>query len=316
MGVTILMCSSSLADRDDRRLHTGPAGALPGANVVAMSLSGKTMFISGASRGIGLAIAKRAAADGANIAVVAKTADPHPKLPGTIYTAAKEIEEVGGHALPIVGDIRDADMVVAAVAKTVQEFGGIDICVNNASAINLGSISEVPMKRFDLMNGIQVRGTYAVSQACIPHMRGRENPHILTLSPPVLLDKQWLKPTPYMMAKFGMTLCALGIAEEMRDEGIASNTLWPRTMVATAAVQNLLGGDEAMARSRKPEVYSDSAYVVLNKPSREFTGNTLLCEDVLVDSGVRDLSVYDCMPGSQLGVDFWVDSPNPPGYSA
>jgi citronellol/citronellal dehydrogenase len=274
------------------------------------------MFISGASRGIGLAIAKRAAADGANIAVVAKTADPHPKLPGTIYTAAKEIEEVGGHALPIVGDIRDADMVVAAVAKAVQEFGGIDICVNNASAINLGSINEVPMKRFDLMNGIQVRGTYAVSQACIPHMRGRENPHILTLSPPVLLDKQWLKPTPYMMAKFGMTLCALGIAEEMREEGIASNTLWPRTMVATAAVQNLLGGDEAMARSRKPEVYSDSAYVVLNKPSREFTGNTLLCEDVLVDSGVKDLSVYDCIPGSQLGVDFWVDSPNPPGYGA
>jgi citronellol/citronellal dehydrogenase len=280
-----------------------------------MSLSGKTMFISGASRGIGLAIAKRAAADGANIAVIAKTAEPHPKLPGTIYTAAKEIEEAGGHALPIVGDIRDADMVVAAVAKTVQEFGGIDICVNNASAINLGSISEVPMKRFDLMNGIQVRGTYAVSQACIPHMRGRENPHILTLSPPVLLDKQWLKPTPYMMAKFGMTLCALGIAEEMRGEGIASNTLWPRTMVATAAVQNLLGGDEAMARSRKPEVYSDSAYVVLNKPSREFTGNTLLCEDVLYDNGVKDLSVYDCVPGSQLGVDFWVDSPNPPGYT-
>ena len=229
-----------------------------------MSLSGKTMFISGASRGIGLAIAKRAAADGANIAVIAKTAEPHPKLPGTIYTAAKEIEEAGGQALPIVGDIRDGDMVVAAVAKAVQQFGGIDICVNNASAINLGSITEVPLKRFDLMNGIQVRGTYAVSQACIPHMRGRENPHILTLSPPVLLEKKWLKPTPYMMAKFGMTLCALGMAEELRDEGIASNTLWPRTMVATAAVQNLLGGEEAMARSRKPEVYADSAYAVVN----------------------------------------------------
>ena len=220
-----------------------------------MSLNGKTMFISGASRGIGLAIAKRAAQDGANIALIAKTAEPHPKLPGTVYTAAKELEEAGGQALPIVGDVRDPDSVESAVAKAVEQFGGIDICVNNASAINLGSITEVPMKRFDLMNGIQVRGTYAVSQACIPHLKGRENPHILTLSPPVLLGKEWLKPTAYMMAKFGMTLCALGIAEEMREEGIASNTLWPRTLVATAAVQNLLGGDEAMGRARKPEVY-------------------------------------------------------------
>jgi citronellol/citronellal dehydrogenase len=279
-----------------------------------MSLSGKTMFISGASRGIGLAIAKRAAADGANIALIAKTAEPHPKLPGTIYTAAKEVEDAGGQALPIVGDIRDGDMVVGAVAKAVQQFGNIDICVNNASAINLGSITEVPLKRFDLMNGIQVRGTYAVSQACIPHMRGQENPHILTLSPPIRLESKWLTPTPYMMAKYGMTLCALGIAEELRDEGIASNTLWPRTMVATAAVQNLLGGEAAMARSRKPEVYADAAYAVLNKPAREFTGNTLLCEDVLVESGVTDLSVYDCVPGSELGVDLWVDTPNPPGY--
>ncbi|MEC9325191.1 MAG: SDR family oxidoreductase, partial [Actinomycetota bacterium] len=168
-----------------------------------MSLAGKTMFISGASRGIGLAIAKRVAADGANIALVAKTAEPHPKLPGTIYTAAKEIEEVGGQALPIVGDVRDGDSVAAAVAKTVEQFGGIDMCVNNASAINLGSIEDVPLKRFDLMNGIQVRGTYAVSQACLPHMKGRDNPHILTLSPPVLLESKWLRPTPYMMAKFG-----------------------------------------------------------------------------------------------------------------
>lgn len=280
-----------------------------------MSLSGKTMFISGASRGIGLAIAKRAAADGANIALIAKTAEPHPKLPGTIYTAAKEIEEAGGQALPIVGDIRDGDVVVGAVAKAVQQFGGIDICVNNASAINLGSITEVPLKRFDLMNGIQVRGTYAVSQACLPHMRGRENPHILTLSPPVRLEKKWLTPTAYMMAKYGMTLCALGMAEELRDEGIASNTLWPRTTVATAAVLNLLGGEEAMSRSRKPEVYADAAYVVVNKPAREYTGNTLLCEDVLVENGVSDLSVYDCVPGSTLGVDLWVDTPNPPGYS-
>lgn len=283
--------------------------------MTAMSLNGKTMFISGASRGIGLAIAKRAAQDGANIALIAKTAEPHPKLPGTVYTAAKELEEAGGQALPIVGDVRDPDSVESAVAKTVEQFGGIDICVNNASAINLGSILEVPMKRFDLMNGIQVRGTYAVSQACLPHLKGRENPHILTLSPPVLLGKEWLKPTAYMMAKFGMTLCALGIAEEMREEGIASNTLWPRTLVATAAVQNLLGGDEAMARARKPEVYSDAAYVILNKPSREYTGNMALCEDVLLESGVSDLSVYDCVPGGKLGVDFWVDGVNPPGYT-
>ncbi|MFL0277242.1 SDR family oxidoreductase [Mycobacterium sp. SMC-19] len=277
-------------------------------------LSGKTMFISGASRGIGLAIAKRAAADGANIALIAKTAEPHPKLDGTIYTAAAEIEEAGGQALPIVGDIRDGDSVAGAVAATVERFGGIDICVNNASAINLGSILEVPLKRFDLMNGIEVRGTYAVSQACIPHMIGRENPHILTLSPPIRLEPQWLKPTAYMMAKFGMTLCALGMAEELRSHGIASNTLWPRTLIATAAVQNLLGGDEAMARARTPDVYADAAYAIVTKPATEYTGNSLLCEDVLVDSGVTDLSVYDCVPGSDLGVDLWVDTVNPPGY--
>ncbi|MFV8229985.1 SDR family oxidoreductase [Mycolicibacterium peregrinum] len=278
-----------------------------------MSLIDKTMFISGASRGIGLAIAKKAAADGANIALLAKTAVPHPKLPGTISSAAAEIEEAGGHALPIVGDVRDGDSVAAAVAKTVEQFGGIDMCVNNASAINLDSIEDVPLKRFDLMNGIQVRGTYAVSQACIPHMKGRPNPHILSLSPPISLEPKWLKPTPYMMAKFGMTLCALGIAEELRDHGIASNTLWPRTMVATAAVQNLLGGDDTMARSRKPEVYADAAYAILTKPS-SYTGNMLLCEDVLLESGVTDLSVYDCVPGSDLSVDLWVKSANPPGY--
>lgn len=279
-----------------------------------MSLSGKTMFISGASRGIGLAIAKRAAADGANVALVAKTAEPHPKLPGTIYTAATEIEDAGGQALPIVGDVRDGESVAAAVAQAVAQFGAIDICVNNASAINLGSVEDVPLKRFDLMNGIQVRGTYAVSQACIPHMKGRENPHILTLSPPIRLEPKWLTPTAYMMAKYGMTLCALGIAEELRDAGIASNTLWPRTLVATAAVQNLLGGDEAMAKARKPEVYADAAYAVLTKPAAEFTGNSLLCEDVLLDTGVTDLSVYDCIPGGELQADLWVDSPNPPGY--
>jgi len=279
------------------------------------TFTGKTMFISGASRGIGLAIAKRVAADGANVALVAKTTEPHPKLPGTIYTAAEEIEEAGGHALPMVGDIRDGDSVAAAVAKAVEQFGGIDMCVNNASAINLGPIEDVPLKRFDLMNGIQVRGTYAVSQACIPHMKGRSNPHIVTLSPPVRLEPKWLRPTPYMMAKYGMTLCALGVAEEMRDAGIASNTLWPRTPIATAAVQNLLGGDETMKRSRKPEVYADAAYAVMSRPAREYTGHTLLCEDVLLEAGVTDLSVYDCVPGIELGVDFWVDSPNPPGYT-
>lgn len=281
-----------------------------------MSLHGKTMFISGASRGIGLAIAKRVAADGANVALLAKTAEPHPKLPGTVYTAAKEIEEAGGQALPIVGDVRDGDAVHAAVAAAAAQFGGIDICVNNASAINLSPILDVPLKRFDLMNGIQVRGTYAVSQACLPHMIGRDNPHILTLSPPIRLEQKWLRPTAYMMAKYGMTLCALGIAEELRDAGVASNTLWPRTSVATAAVQNLLGGDESMRRSRKPEVYSDAAYAVLTRPAREFTGNTLLCEDVLLESGITDLSVYNCTPGSQdLRVDLWVDSANPPGYT-
>jgi citronellol/citronellal dehydrogenase len=289
---------------------------LEGRREEDMSLSGKTIFISGASRGIGLAIARRAAADGANVALVAKTAEPHPKLHGTVFTAAEEIEAAGGHALPIIGDIRDGESVQTAVNRAVSQFGGIDICVNNASAIDLGSVSEVPLKRFDLMNGIQVRGTYAVSQACLPHMLGRENPHILTLSPPIRLESEWLKPTAYMMAKFGMTLCALGIAEEMREHGIASNTLWPRTLVATAAVQNLLGGDEAMGRARKPDIYADAAYALLNKPAKDFTGNSLLCEDVLLESGVTDLSIYDCVPGAELGLDLWVDSTNPPGYTA
>jgi len=278
-----------------------------------MSLKGKTLFISGASRGVGLAIAKRAAQDGANIALVAKTAEPHPKLPGTVFTAAQEIEEAGGLALPIVGDIRDEKSVVSAVAQAVERFGGIDICVNNASAVSLGSIMEVPLKRFDLMNSINVRGTYAVSQACIPHMQGRDNPHILTLSPPISLESRWLKPTAYMMAKYGMTLCGLAMAEELRSAGIASNTLWPRTLVATVAVRHVLGGDQAPP-ARKPAVYADAAYVIINRPATEYTGNTALCEDVLIESGVTDLSIYDCVPGSELGLDFWVDSPNPPGY--
>jgi citronellol/citronellal dehydrogenase len=280
-----------------------------------MSLDGKTMFISGASRGVGLAIANRAAKDGANVALIAKTAEPHPKLPGTVFTAAREIEEAGGHALPIVGDIRDGDAIEAAVARVVECFGGIDMCVNNASAVNLGSMMEVPLKRFDLMNGINVRGTYAVSQACVPHMKGRENPHILTLSPPISLEPKWLKPTAYMMAKYGMTLCALAMAEEFRADGIASNTLWPRTLVATAAVRNILGVEE-VKRARKPAVYADAAYEIINRPAGEYTGNTVLCEDVLVESGVTDLSIYDCVAGSELALDLWVESPNPPAYAS
>lgn len=276
-------------------------------------LSGTTMFISGASRGIGLAIAKRVAADGANVALMAKTAEPHPKLPGTIYTAAAEIEEAGGHALPIVGDIRDSDAVEAAVARAAEQFGGIDFCVNNASALNTDPVLGVSMKKFDLMNGIQVRGTYAVSRACIPHMRGRSNPHILTMSPPIRTEPKWLTPTAYTMAKFGMSLCALGLAEELREWGIASNTLWPRTSVATAAIANLRG-EGPMRQSRKPEVCSDAAYTIFTRAATECTGNSFLCEDVLLEAGVTDLSVYDYCPGTELRVDMWVDSANPPGY--
>lgn len=285
------------------------------------TLAGTTMFISGASRGIGLAIALQAAKDGGNVALIAKTAEPHPKLEGTIYTAAQQIEDAGGHALPIVGDIRDENSVQDAVAQTVERFGGIDICVNNASAINLSGVEALDMKRYDLMQNINVRGTFAVSKACIPHLRrsadNGNNPHILTLSPPITLDPKWLAPhTGYTIAKYGMTLCALGFAQELRDAGVASNALWPRTLVATAAVQNLLGGDEAMRRARTPAVYADAAYEVLTRPSRECTGNTFLCEDVLVESGVTDLSRYAADPssdGSDLGVDLFVDEVNPPG---
>jgi citronellol/citronellal dehydrogenase len=279
-----------------------------------MSLQGKTLFISGASRGIGLAIALRAARDGANVALIAKTAEPHPKLEGTVYTAAEQIEAAGGTALPIVGDIRDEQQVAEAVAQAVARFGGIDVCVNNASAINLSRTEALDMKRYDLMQDINVRGTFAVSRACIPHLREAENPHILTLSPPLDLDPRWLGPhLGYTLAKYGMSLIALGLAAELRDDGIASNALWPRTLVATAAVQNLLGGDAAMARARKPEVYADAAYAVVNRPARACTGNAFLCEDVLVEEGVTDLSAYSYMDGAELAVDLFVDAANPPG---
>src|SRR3954462_12338514 len=272
-------------------------------------LSGKTMFISGASRGIGLAIALRAARDGANIALIAKTGAPHPKLEGTVFTAAQEIEAAGGQALPIVGDIRDDQQVADAVAATVERFGGIDICVNNASAINLSGTEAMDMKRYDLMQSINTRGTYLVSKACVPHLKQSGNAHVLTLSPPISLQPRWLGGhIGYTIAKYGMSLCALGFAEEFRDAGIASNALWPRTLIATAAVQNLLGGDAAMSRSRRPELYADAAYAVINRPSRECTGNLYLCEDVLAEEGVTDLEKYSYVEGADLQVDLYVDS--------
>ncbi len=276
------------------------------------SLQGKTLFISGASRGIGLAIALRAARDGANVALIAKTAEPHPKLEGTVYTAAEQIEQAGGQALPIVGDIRDEASVASAVDQTVERFGGIDVCVNNASAINLAGTEALEMKRFDLMHAINVRGTFVVGRACIPHLREAGNPHILTLSPPISLDPKWLGPhIGYTLAKYGMSLCGLGWAAELAGDGIASNTLWPRTLIATAAVQNLLGGDEAMTRSRRPELYADAAYAVVTRPSREATGNSYLCEDVLREEGVTDLGPYAYVEGAEPQVDLFVDSIDP-----
>jgi citronellol/citronellal dehydrogenase len=273
-----------------------------------MTLKDKTLFISGGSRGIGLAIALRAARDGANVALIAKTGEPHPRLDGTVFTAAEQIEAAGGRALPIVGDIRDDAQVAAAVEATVERFGGIDVCVNNASAINLSATETLEVKHYDLMQDINARGTFVVSRACIPYLRRAENPHILTLSPPISLEPRWLAPhVAYTLAKYGMSLIALGFAEELREDGIASNALWPRTLIATAAVQNLLGGDEAMARARRPELYADAAYAVITRPSRECTGHTLLCEDVLAEDGVTDFDTYAYVPGATPEVDLFVD---------
>jgi citronellol/citronellal dehydrogenase len=273
-----------------------------------MSLAGKTLFISGGSRGIGLEIALRAARDGANVALIAKTAEPTPKLPGTVFTAAEEIEAAGGRALPVVGDIRDDDQVEAAVAATVERFGGIDVCVNNASAIDLSGTEALQMKRYDLMQDVNARGTFVVSRACIPHLRRADNPHILTLSPPVGLEPRWLGPhVAYTIAKYGMTLCALGFAAELADDGIASNALWPRTLIATSAVGNLLGGEEAIAASRTPELYADAAYAVVTRPSRDCTGNAYVCEDVLAAEGVTDFDRYAVVPGATPQVDLFVE---------
>ena len=272
-------------------------------------LRGKTLLISGGSRGIGLAIALRVACDGANVCLIAKTDKPDPRLPGTIHTAAAEIKAAGGQALPVVGDIREEQSVLAAVQACVDRFGGIDMCVNNASAINLSGTLDLPMKRYDLMQDINCRGAFLLSKTCVPHLKRAENPHILTLSPPISLDPKWLAPmVGYTIAKYGMTLVALGFAAQYRGDGIASNSLWPRTLVATAAVKNLLGGETAMARARKPEIYADSAYAVITRPSRECTGNTFLCEDVLAEDGVTDLDRYAYTPGADLQVDLYVDS--------
>ena len=272
-------------------------------------LSGRTLFITGGSRGIGLAIAVRAARDGANVALLAKTAEPHPKLPGTIYTAAEEIEQAGGTALPIVGDVRDPDSVKGAVEQAAERFGGIDILVNNASAISLTPIEGTPHRRYDLMQAINVRGTFLAIQACIPHLKQSGNGHILSLSPPINLDPAWLGPhAAYTLSKYGMTLVTLCAAEELREAGVAANTLWPRTIIATAAVQNLLGGDEAMSRARTPQIYADSAYEILIKPSREYTGQSLIDDEVLAAAGVTDLEPYRAAEGDgELIGDLFVD---------
>ncbi|MDB4969520.1 MAG: oxidoreductase, short chain dehydrogenase/reductase family [Myxococcales bacterium] len=271
------------------------------------TLAGKTLFITGASRGIGLAIAKRAARDGANIVIAAKTTEPHPKLPGTIYTAAKEIEEAGGKALACVVDIRDENQVAAAVAKAVETFGGIDVLINNASAISLTPTTMTPMKRYDLMHSVNTRGTFVCSQACIPHLKKSSNPHILMNSPPLNMEERWFAPhVAYTMAKFGMSMCVLGMAGELRGDGIAVNAIWPRTVIATAAVQNLLGGDTTVAGSRLPEIVADAAYAILTKPSREFTGNFCIDEEILKKEGVTNFDKYQAVPGADLIPDFFL----------
>ena len=271
------------------------------------NLKNKTLFVSGASRGIGLAIAKRAARDGANIILAAKTAEPHPKLPGTIYTAADEIVEEGGEALPVICDIRDEENVREAVNLGLDKFGGIDICINNASAIQLTGTLLTDMKRFDLMHQINTRGTYLVSKVCLPHLQKSDNPHILNLSPPLDMDPKWFGPhVAYTMAKFGMSMCVLGMAEEFKEDGVAVNALWPRTAIATAAIKNALGGDAIMNISRSPEIMGDAAYVILTKNSREFTGNFCIDDNLLAENGVEDFSQYAEVPFEQLAPDFFV----------
>ncbi|MGH8112407.1 MAG: SDR family oxidoreductase [Rhodanobacteraceae bacterium] len=276
------------------------------------SLAGKTLFVTGASRGIGLAIARRAAADGANIAIAAKSDRPHPKLPGTIHTAAGEIEAAGGHALPLVCDIRDEAAIVAAVNRAADHFGGIDICVNNASAISLTTTPDTPAKRWDLMHQINARGTFLVSQACIPHLRRAANAHVLNLAPPLDLRAKWFAPhVAYSIAKYTMSLCVLGMAEEFRHEGIAFNALWPRTGIATAAI-DLIGGAELRRHCRKPDIVADAAYVILSQPARKFTGRFCMDDRVLAAVGVTDFSRYAVDPTQPLSLDFFVPDDLPP----
>ena len=270
-----------------------------------MSLKGKTLFITGASRGIGLAIGLRAARDGANVAIAAKTDTPNPKLAGTIHTAAAEIDAAGGKGLALLCDIRFEEQVAAAVAKTVETFGGIDILVNNASAISLTGTEYTPMKRYDLMHGINTRGTFLCSQLCMPHLKKSATPHILNISPPLNMETRWFQPhVAYTMAKFGMSMCVLGMAGEYKGQ-VAVNALWPRTTIATAAIKNLLGGEAAMRGSRKPEIMADAAYAIFSK-GREFTGNFLIDDDVLRAEGKTDLSVYAVDPTAQLLPDYFV----------
>jgi citronellol/citronellal dehydrogenase len=270
-------------------------------------LNGKTLFITGASRGIGLAIALRAARDGANIVIAAKTADAHASLPGTIYTAAAEFEAAGGKALPLVCDIRDDQAVAAAVAEAADHFGGIDIVVNNASAIALLGTEAISMSRFDLMHQVNARGTFLVSKTCLPWLLRAGNPHILVLAPPLNMREKWFAPhVAYSMAKFGMSMCVLGMAGEFRDHGIAVNALWPRTTIATSAVR-MLGGDELMMHSRKPEIMADAAYIILCKPSREFTGHFCIDDTVIEGEGITDLSRYAVNPELPLAADFFVE---------
>jgi len=277
-----------------------------------MSLAGKSIFITGGSRGIGLAIALRAARDGANIAIAAKTAEAHPKLPGTIYTAAEAIERAGGKALPLIVDVRDEARVESAIAETAERFNGIDIVINNASAINLSRSTEMDMKRFDLIQSINMRGTFVTSRTAIPYLRRSANPHILSLSPPLDLRPDWFaQHLPYTMSKYGMSMVMLGMAEEFRADGIACNSLWPRTTVATAAVEFSLGGEEMLRSSRRPEIMADAAYAILNKPSRDYTGRFLLDDDVLAAEGVTDFASYRFDPERKLTVDIFVDPTDP-----
>ncbi|KAA9154829.1 NAD(P)-dependent oxidoreductase [Amycolatopsis acidicola] len=274
-----------------------------------MSLSGKTLIMSGGSRGIGEAIAVRAARDGANVALLAKTAEPHPKLPGTIHTAAKAIEDAGGHALPILGDVRDDDVVAAAVAKTVETFGGIDIVVNNASAIDLSPTESVSMKRYDLMQDINARGSFLLSKLAIPHLRRSANPHVLTLSPPISLEEKWFEAghLAYSIAKYSMSLVTVGLSAELRKDGIAANSLWPRTTIDTAAIRNVVGAELANY-SRTPEIMADAAYAILTKPSRDATGNFYIDDEVLAAEGVTDFAKYRlCEREEDLRLDFWVE---------